>query len=185
MGSPSVSITSNMVDFTDSHYNYVRTRILAVNKERKFGGIVEARDWPLKETIPGAYYFLINSAPPNKGQGPGTNSWSSPLYGIQVQWAWTIIGTDIPQNSLMSNRGDRYRKNFAMIQEILQGFYPGFSEKLQFSMNGLELVSTSYIPKEMVWWTKPRFTDRIDLNTGILFGSAIATLTAFSPDINS
>lgn len=186
MGGPSISIASSMVDFSDSHYQYVKHRILIVNPTRVFGGIVNARDWPLQETIPEAFYMLTTTLDPNRGQGPGTNSWSSPLYGEHLQWAWTLLGDDIAKNQLATNRGDRYRKQFAMIQEITHGMFPGFCEKLKYSTasaSDATLVGTSYVPKEMIWFTKPRFSDRI--TSGILFGSAVTVLTSFAPEINS
>lgn len=183
MGSPSVSPTSTLVDFSDSHYQHVKQRILAINSTRLFGGIVEARDWPLKETLPNAFYMLTNLLDPVKTAVPGENSWSAPTYGMRIQWAWTIIGTDIPAGALASNRGDRYRVNFQMVQEMLHGFFPGFCEKCQYSLNGTELVATSYMPKEMVWFTMPQVTDRIDTSTGVLFGAASTMLTGFTPTI--
>lgn len=183
MESPSMSPTSSMVDWSDSLYQYVRARILKVNPQRKFGGIVEARDWPLKEPKQDAFYLLTTTLSPNRGQGPGSNSWTAPLYGEQIQWAWCVIGNDIAPDALASNRGDRYRKNFSMIQELLQGHFPGFCEKLQYSMDGTTLVATSYAPKEFIWFTKPAFSDRIERSSGILFGSASSVITGFSPTI--
>ncbi len=148
-------------------------------------GIVPASDWPSKEIIQEAFYLITSTLDPNRGQGPGTNSWSSPLYGEQIQWAWPIIGDDIAANALAANRGDRYRKHFVMMQELLQGFFPGFCEKQEYSMNGTVLVATSYVPKEMVWFSKPRFSERIEKTSGILFGSAVSVITSFAPTISS
>jgi hypothetical protein len=50
-------------------------------------------------------------------------------------------------------------------------------------MNGTVLVATPYVPAEMIWFTKPRFSTRIERTTGILFGSAAVTITGFSPMI--
>jgi hypothetical protein len=174
-----------MVDWSDSIYQYVKQRILAINPQREFGGIVEARDWPLKEPKLEAFYLITTTLDPNRGQGPGTNSWSSPLYGERIQWAWSIIGTDIAPDALATNRGDRYRTHFSMIQEILHGNYPGYCEKKQYSIVNGVLASISYMPKEFIWFTKPQFSDRIERSTGILFGSAISTISGFSPTINS
>jgi hypothetical protein len=172
-----------MVDWSDSLYQYVKARIEAINPTRVFSGIVEAADWPPKELKDQTYYLVINSLDPNRGQGPGTNSWTAPLYGEIAQWTWPIIGTDIAADTLATNRGDRYRINFQMIQELLQGHYPGFCQKFQYSMNGTLLIATPYVPAETIWFTKPRFSTRIERTTGILFGSAAVTITGFSPTI--
>ena len=187
MGSPSISPFSTMVDWSDSHYQYVKKRIKAVNPFRLFGGIVEAQDWPLKEAQIGAFYMLTTTLEPTRpSDGPGSNSWSSSLYGERIQWAWQIIGDDIASNALASNRGNRYRLNGKMIQELLHGHYPGFGEKQQWTMDNTGLLqATSYVPKEMLWWTKPRFSDRIDKASGILFGSALTIISGFSPSIIS
>jgi len=186
MGSPSVSPTSSMVDWTDSFYNYVKERVLAVNESRVFSGIVEASDWPSSEVVLESFYLVRQSISPNRPDSPGGNSWSSPLYGEPVQWSWPIMGDDIQPTNIAANRGDRYRKNFAMMQEILQGMFPGFCEKKQFSIDVTgELLSTSYDPKEYIWFTKPVFATKIDKSTGFLFGTASTTITGFAPTILS
>jgi hypothetical protein len=192
---PSTSPIDSMVDFSDSHYQYVKQRILAINPTRVFGGIINARDWPPKQAIPEAFYMLTTTLDPvkghgisSRGHGVGTNSWSAPLYEEAIQWAWQLIGDDISADSASANRSKRYRTNFTMIQEMLQGMYPGFCEKFKYSPdpdNVGALLATPYIPREMVWFPKPRFSDRIEQQTGILFGSAVTTLSSFSPQINS
>lgn len=187
MGGPSTSPTSTMVDWSDSHYKYVKTRIQVINPARVFSGIFDAVDWPPKELVPETYYFILGGLDSNRGQGPGTNPWSAPIYGLEVSWAWSVIGTDIPSNELMANRSDRYRKNFQMIQEILQGIYPGFCEMFQYSPNptGGPAIGTPYTPAEYILQKKPRFSTRIERSTGILFGSASLTITGLSPQILS
>lgn len=184
MGSPSISPIDSMVDWPDSHYQYVKNRILLINPNRKFGGIATASDWPSAEMIPEALYMILSTENPNRGDGPGTNPWSSPFYGMPIQWVWSIIGTDIPGTSAAANRGDRYRKTFVQMQEMVQGMYPGFCEKFNYSPNGTTLIATPYAPKEMIWFTKPRFSERIERTTGILFGSATTTITGIAPSIS-
>jgi hypothetical protein len=170
-----------MVDWTDSFYQYVKARVLAINPTRVFSGIVDATDWPSLNAIPDSFYLILNSLDPNRGQGPGTNSWFAPLFGESVMWSWPIIGADIGPDTIAANRGSRYRTNFHMIQEILQGMYPGFCEMKQWSMEGTTLISASYTPPEFIYYTKPKFSTRIERSTGILFGAASVTITGFSP----
>lgn len=184
MGSPAISPTSTFADWTDSHYQYVKTRILAINPTRIFSGIVDASDWPSLQIVPGSYYLVTSTLDPTRpSDGPGSNSWYSPLYGEQVQWAWSLIGDDIPANALAANR-TKYRYNQAIIQEVLQGCSPGFCEKLRYSTEGTDLIATSYVPSEYIWFTKPRFSTRIERSTGTLFGSASVNISGFAPIIS-
>lgn len=183
MAGPSVSPTSTMIDWSDSHYNYVLQRILAVNPTRKFSGIVQARSWPIEKADPESFYLLLGNNAPLKGKIPI----SAPAYSEKVQWAWQIIGNDIPANALQRNRGDRYRTNFTMAQELVHGMWPFFCEKLQFAISDVAgspvLTATSYVPKEMLWFKEPVFTDRFDKSSGILFGYGASEVTGFGPTI--
>lgn len=183
MSGPSTSPTSTMVDWADSHYQYVKKRVLAINPTRVFSGIVQARSWPLEQAVPESFYLLLGNNAPLRGE----NSWSGPAYSEKIQWAWQIIGTDILSNSQMRNRGDRYRTNFTMVQELLQGMAFGFCEKQQYSISEVNgspvLVATSYMPKESIWWKQPVFTDRFERISGILFGYAASEVTGYGPTI--
>jgi hypothetical protein len=181
---PAISPIATMADWTDSLYQYVKKRIHAVNPNRKFGGIVEAIDWPLKKAQLEAFYFIKTTADPNRGQGVGTNSWFSPLYGMRVQWAWQIIGDNIQPQAQEANRKDRYRINATMQQELLTGMFPGFCEKQNWNIQpDGSVTATSYIPTEMIWFSKPNFGDRIDRGSGILFSSAASIVTSFAPEV--
>jgi hypothetical protein len=181
MGSPSVSPTSSMVDWSDGHYQYVKQRVLAINPDRVFSGIVQARSWPIEQATPESFYLLLGNNAPLKGDNP----WSAKAYSEKVQWAWQILGTDIASNAIQRNRGDRYRTNFTMCQELLQGMFPGYCEKLQYSLEEVNgspvLVGTSYVPKEMLWFRPPVYTDRFERSSGILFGYAASEITGFGP----
>lgn len=187
MGSPSVSPTSTMADWSDSHYAYVKARILAINPTRVFSGIVHASDWPSVQAIPESFYLVTNTLDPFRSEGPGTGSVSasSLLYGETVSWVWAILGTDIQAGTVAANRGDRYRTNLQMVQEIIQGWFPGFCQKQQFSINQANgaLIATPYVPAEQVWFSPPKFSTRIERSTGIMFGSAATIITGFAPTI--
>jgi hypothetical protein len=178
-----------MIDFPDSHYQYVKQRIKTlINSARTFGGIVQARDWPPKEFKPTALYLVLGQLLPiYSGRQPGSNSWFSPLYDEKFQWAWGLEGIDILPQAQMASRGNKYRTNYQIIQEVLQGMYPGFCEKKQWDIpNGTDapqLTGTSYSPPEYIWWKKPVFTDKIDAASGILFSYAVSEFAGFAPEI--
>ncbi|MGI4815921.1 MAG: hypothetical protein ACRYGG_21665 [Janthinobacterium lividum] len=168
-----------MVDWSDSLYYYVRSRIKDINSERNLGGIVQAQDWPLKETQVGAFYMLTSVS------DPVLSSWSGAIYSEAFQWAWQLQGNDIAPGQQATNRGDKYRLHAKMKQELLHGLYPGFAEMCSYQIVDNTPVGTSFSPKEMIRWTLPKFSDRIDTSTGILFGSATMTVSGFSPEIYS
>lgn len=183
MPGPSVSPTSTLVDWSDGVYNYVLNRIAAINPARQFSGIVQARAWPVDQATPESFYLLLGNEAPLRT--PGHTPISAPTYSEKIQWAWQIIGNDIPQNALQRNRGDRYRINFTMQQELLQGLWPFFFEKKQYSLDASSgspvVVATSYFPKEMLWVKEPVFTDRMDRVSGILFGYGALEVTGIGP----
>jgi hypothetical protein len=187
MSTPSISPTNTMADWSDSLYFYVRSRIIAINANRKFGGIISALDWPLKEAQIGSFYMMATTLEPVRTSSYGGNSWSGPMYTERIQWVWQLIGTDIQQGNRMANRGDRYRLHYQMIQELLSGIYPGYCEIKQFAASDNTQLPepVSYSPKEFIRMSKPSFGERIDTSTGILFGSATMQLSSFSPAITA
>lgn len=173
---------SNLVDWSDSFYNYVKQRILTKNPDRVFSGIVEARDWPVKEAVPESLYMLTTTMDPKRMPG----SWSAPIYSERIQWVWQIRGVDQAQGVQIGNRGDRYRKHFQICQELMYGVFPGYCEKLSYSLDeNNQLQGTSYIPTESIWFTMPTFSDRVEQSSGIMFGSAVLTISGFPPAVTS
>lgn len=175
-----------MVDWSDSHYQYVKDRVVGINPARAFGGIVQARAWPLKEVQFETFYMLVGKLDPMPMNG--YNSWFAPGYSEAFRWIWQIKGTDINAN-VAANRGDRYRTNSQMVQEILQGMYPGFCEKKTWSVvpdvdNNPILTATSFFPAEYVWWAKPSFPDSYNSQTSVLTGSAVSNMYSFSPNLS-
>lgn len=183
----STSPIDNTADWIDSFYKYVKVRIQTINPLREFGGISDAIDWPKRLAKENAFYLLVLQEMPNRGQGLSTNPVSAPLYGITVQWSWNIIGEDIKNNDRMANRGDRYRENMQMRQEIRHGMFPEFCEKFKWHLdtNDNIIKPDAYIPAEYIWFSKSQFRHQVDRPTGILFGTAMSTITAFTPQINS
>lgn len=183
---PQISPPNCQIDVVDSYYQWVKGRVKILNSQRVFGGIVQARDWPFKEASTGQYYLLIEKDAPS----PRIASWHSPVYTFSVRWAWLVMGTDLAPTDEAANRGDKYRINVPMQQEILNGCWPGFCEKQLWSItpdpntNLPVLNSQSYVPSEKLWWTKPVFSEKVDANTGILFSYAQVNISAFAPAID-
>ena len=174
------------VDTIESFYYWVRSRVLTINSARVFGGIVQARDWPLKVATLEAPYLLIQSDTSVPFAKSVSQQQSNSL--LRVQWAWMIQGDNIQANAQSTNRGNKYRINMQMIDEMRNGHFPGQCEKLQYTLtddgtgNPLQVV-TEYNPPEYVRWTQPRFSDKIDRTSGILFCSGAVSVVAFAPAI--
>ena len=186
MSGPQIFPSSTGIDSIDSHYEYVMARVLKVNPDRLFKGIVDAKDWPMPQATENAFYLSVDRSNPAKS----VNSWHSPLYSFQAQWVWFTIGTDLQQGQQASNRGDRFRTLFQMQQELLYGLWAGFCEKKKWGITGSDdqgapiTSGTSYVPTEMLWWGKPIFTEKKDRNSGVLFGYGSVSLSAFAPAIS-
>lgn len=173
-----------LVDACDSYYYYVKGQVQTINPARVFGGIVQARDWPLKEAKLEVPYLLLQKEEP-KPFGRSA-SWFRPLENIAVRWAWMIQGDNIQNNAQSTNRGNKYRINMQMVQEILAGNNPGFCQKYQYSVvddgtGNAEKVLTAYVPAEFVRWSIPRFADTVDSVSGILSCTGIVGLHDFAP----
>lgn len=184
--STSVVTVPQLIDCIDAFYYWVRGRVTAANPSRVFGGIVQARDWPMKEAVLEAPYLLLSSDTPVPFIKSVSQTQPSMLF--RVQWAWMVQGDNIPANAQATNRGNKYRLNMQIVQEMLAGHFPGFCEKLQYypQDNGhgvAQLVSISYSPAEQIRWTQPRFVDKIDRSTGILFCSGMVSISGFAPAI--
>jgi hypothetical protein len=178
--------TPQLVDTLDSYYQYVKNRVLQVNPDRVFGGIAQARDWPMKEALLDTPYLLDLSDTAVPFGKSVSNYQPSILY--RVQWAWLVQGDNIQQNTQAANRGDKYRINMKMKQEIITGHYPGFCEKMQYFVtddgSGNPVLSfMEYNPPEFIRFSQPRFSDKQDQNSGILFCSGAVSVSAFAPAI--
>ena len=173
-------------DAIDSFYYWVLGRVQTINPARDFGGIVQARDWPMKEANLNTPYLLITAETPV----PFMKSVSQyqPNMNYKLSWAWMIQGDNIPFNAQAANRGNKYKINMQMIQEMLAGHYPGFCSKAQYTVaddgsgNAVQVI-TPYDPAEQIRWSMPRFIDRIDKQTGILFCSGVVDVAGFAPAI--
>jgi hypothetical protein len=149
--------------------------------------VMDAMDWPAKPVSFENFYLLT------LGQRPlGKEFWSGtvPVLAHTLQWTWMISGTDLRTGKVGRSRGDRYRTNMTMREELLGASWPWFTEKLSWAVqgsspSGLVLQSQSLNPREFMWWTELTFMNRIDRESGILYGTATLYLTDMDAAITS
>lgn len=174
-------------DATDSYFEYVAGRMATINPDRKMIGIADASDWPPKKIFFEAFYLIL------LGEKPlGKQFWSAeiPVLSFGMQWTWLIKGTDLQTGLIGRSRGDRYRTNMAMRQELLKATFPWFTQKLSWSVQGntptgLALKSSPLTPSEYMWWTPPEFANRQDKDSGVLYGAATVWLVDMTESITS
>lgn len=159
-----------------------------INPARQLLGVMSAQDWPPKQVKFEAFYMLV------LGQSPAPRSaWSPsvPIVGHEIQFVWLITGSDVQAGQVGRNRGDRYRTDMTMKEELEKALYPGFTEKLSWSVSGqsitnLQLTSVSESPKEFIRWrTPPVFVTKVDKASGVIYGSAAFRMTEMTDTILS
>lgn len=170
-----------MTPAIDSFYQYVKARVVAINSSRRFGGIMMAQDWPAPETQTESFYLLSLGEQPIGRQG---YSAAIPILLYTLQWTWVIVGTDLTMELKGSNRGDRYRTLFTMKDELRKAMYPGFTEKKQIAISATgDITFSSLDPKEQIRWTPVSFKERVDKDSGTIYGTATTYLTDMSEKI--
>lgn len=177
--------SSGMIAAPDSYYSYVKARIQAVNSARLFGGISQANDWPPNKATTDALYLLLLNTQPIAG----IHNFSGPFYMYSAQWIWLTIGTDIQPGTVGNNRGDRYRIEQEIMQELIYGSFPGFAEKLSYTLANVGgnpvLTGTSFSPQENIWWGLPKFAPKPDKRSGVLYSAASVDIYTITPAILS
>lgn len=172
-----------ITDAVDSHYQYVKARILALNPNRIVAGLLDAQDWPSKPIKFDAFYLLVLGEVSVGRQG---FSPSTPIKLHQIQWAWINRGTDLKSGERQANRGDRYRVMQTMKGELMNGLYPGYTEKLSWSLNtNGNFVGTSKVPPEFITWTPVDFHDKYDKDSGLGYGSGAIRIQDMTDTITS
>jgi len=165
-----------MIEALDSHYLFVKNRIQTLNPQRKLGGIMDAMDWPTQvvdfETI---YCLTLGEVPIDK---VGASA-AIPILHHTVQWTWLILGTNPQAGLQIRSRGDRYRKHYQIVKEILNGTYPRFCEKLQVTSDPAtgNLVTAHMNPIEYITWTPVSISKKVDKASGLLYGIATVRIT--------
>ncbi len=172
-----------MSDAVDTYYQYVKTRVIANNPSRKFGGIIDAVDWPNPQIEFEVFYLLVvNDEKPVEG------SESSQVVNIPLQWVWMVMGADIAITTKGRNRGDRYRLHSAMKREMQIGNFPGFTQKKQ--ITGVDTATGAVTfedisPPESIRWTRVNLNRRIDKASGLIYGVGAITLIDMSEAIEA
>ena len=155
--------------------------ILAINSARKIVGIMDAMDWPPKNVQNEAFYLLLLGA-----RGITTKGfWSSaqPTLVHTVQWTWIVAGSDLTQGKIGRSRGDRYRTNMKMRDELITSTRGAWwTEKLMWSVvgntpSGVALKSNELNPTEFIWFTPFVFLNRQDREAGLIYGAASVQIT--------
>lgn len=177
-----------MIEAIDSHYRWVKSRILALNPNRTVVGIVDAMDWPPKEINFESFYLIVLGSSVPQGMFSPTAMGMSTV----VQWAWMIEGDDLTSATRGRNRGDRYRKHWTMLKELMNGLYPYFCEKKSWSAQqdgtgAIQLTSTSMNPVEQIWWSRPRIMPSTpkEEKSGILVGGIQTSIGQSTDQITS
>lgn len=177
-----------MLQAVDSYFEYVRNRMLTVNPARKVVGVSDAMDWPSDVAIMNAFYLLTMGEKPITGK----SFWSAavPVVVHSLQWVWLIQGSDLTEGKVGRSRADRYRTNMTMRQELLKANYAWWGEKSNFSVientpSGPALQSTPMDPVENVWWTPLTFLNRLDRESGVIYGAASTQLTDMTETITA
>lgn len=170
-----------MIDAIDSYFQIIQQGINVANPNRKVIGVIDAMDWPPKNVILEAFYLLVLGA---RGIN-GKSMWSSavPSFVHTLQWVWVIQGSDLTSGKVGRSRGDRYRTNITMRDELVVATQQAWwTEKLQWSVqgntpSGLALQSASLNPKEYLWWSPLTFLNRQDRESGTIYGAAQVQVT--------
>jgi len=147
---------------------------------------MDAADWPPKQIVMEAFYLLTLGEKPIVGK----SFWSaaSPVVVHTLQWTWLIQGSDLTSGKIGRNRGDRYRTNMTMREELLKATYPWFTQKQTWTVqgntpSGIALQGTPVVPSESIWWNQPTFLNRIDRESGLVYGTATLQLTDMTETI--
>jgi hypothetical protein len=158
-----------------------------INPTRKMAGVTDAQAWPPKNVMLESFYLLT------LGEKPvGKSFWSAsiPVLTHSVQWTWIVVGTDLTVGKVGRNRGDRYRISMKMKEELLQATFPWFAQKGDWSVlgstpSGLVLQETPITPLENMWWSPPVFLNKVDKDSGVIYGAASVQITAMEQTILS
>lgn len=170
-------------DAIDTYYQYVKTRILALNSGRTVAGLLQAQDWP-PEKVKTESFYLVDDGPMPVGRQ--AYSIGSPIYLHALHWHFVIVGTDIKEGVRQANRGDRFRIMLAMENELINANYPLFTMKLHWALDGNgKWTSTAPDIPEAIFWSSMKFVPRPDKTSGKIEVVASVTLTNMLEAITS
>jgi hypothetical protein len=174
-----VPANPTFVDVLDTFYAKIAANIALLNPARVLCGMVNAQDWPQIELVDGGVYLLYLTSV----ELPAQSTKSQTYFEHYMQWSWTFLGDDLQATQVGMNRGDRYRNNMAVVEELRQAHFPGFCAK-QFSRCDPDtgvVTFTPYSPSEMISWSMPKLgTKMANAQSGILYGTAPVEVYGYS-----
>lgn len=166
------------IDAIYTFYEFVKGRVQVQNPNRLVKGLLAAQDWPPKEVKLEAFYLLDLGESPIGRQG---YSQTIPIKFHQVQWVWIIKGTSLQQGVRAANRGDRFVTMQQMKGELINGLYPGYTDKMTWALDGNGVfVGTELVPPEQITWNPVELHEKLDKDSGVMYGSGavrIANMT--------
>jgi hypothetical protein len=162
-----------MIEAIDSYYSYIAAQMKLVDSTQLMGGIVAARDWPQTPTTEGALYLVYMQSLPKGGTE------SQVFYEYFCQWIWLLMGTNIAATQTAANRGDRYRKEMSIEKNLRQAHFASYCPKLTHALSGSLIITGGIGDGESVWWSHLRFGPKMDVASGVIYGSAAVQLYAY------
>lgn len=167
----------------ETYYFHVAGNMATLNPSQKFGGISDARDWPQVKVRENYLYLLVVGVSPTQ-QGTRAN----PGNRYTLQWNWIVIGSDIQPGHVSANRGDKYRTNLTIQQNLTNASYPGFALVNAYTQDPTtpaNLIVTPVSPQGWARWSRPDFRGTNDFKrSGVLNGIASLNLY-FESDVPS
>jgi hypothetical protein len=180
-----------IISALDSYYSYVAAQMLAISARVEVSGkqitqpmlgYVSAGDWPQTPIVEGGLALLLVRGPVPVGRGQ-----AQVMHKYLCQWNWILIGQDIQSANQSANRGDRFRANMQVMENLRQANYPCFAQKRDYSCDGTSLTNVPsssaypYSPEESVRWTNPQFIPHFDDDkSGVVYGRAVVDVIAYS-----
>lgn len=186
-----------LISAVDTYFRHMAQRLLTNNAQVAINGAVvsqpigivsNAQDWPQIKPVEGAVYLLVLDQQPVQKQMSKVQVY----YEYILQWVWILIGTDIPPDSQAANRGDNYRSNAQIQENLFQANFPGFTQEYDFVGNGDGTVTatptvTAYpvSPVSIVRWSELRFMPKGNQGAGVVYGAAAVELYAYADRLAS
>lgn len=193
MSSLAVVPNAALIDAIDTHYQYVRGRLQqaltldVTNSVTATGayqaqGLVMALDWPPKNFVPNAFYLLTMDDAPIGRQG---YSQALPMQFHRVMWKAIIVGDSLKQGEKAENLGTRFRTLWAVKEAFRQAMFPGFTEKLHFSLVNNVWTGAEKSPIQYITWNPPECHEKKDDASGAVEFSAMLRIWDITDQIFS
>jgi hypothetical protein len=181
-----------LIDAIDTYYEYVKSRMLrgvlnedgstavaAINPAQQFLGYAGAQSWPPSDIVYNALYLIIT----NQDNQPKLGTLGNQMYRVVMQWAWLVQGTDLVATNTGQNRGNRFRIDQGIRDNLRQANFPQFCPMISIQQNSVsgQLSHVLYNPAQTCRWTPLSFGPRPAASdeSGILYGAAAVDVYAF------